>query len=75
MSALVTNEQVAVEIGLTHSAVSRLRSGYRLPSFETMVEIELAYDWPISEQAKARKDQVYAAEFEKRLARKHGKAA
>lgn len=46
----LTNEQVADLIGLTHSAVSRLRSGSRQPSMKTMFTVEAAFDWPAADQ-------------------------
>jgi len=50
----LTNEQVGQLIGLSYSAVSRLRSGNRFPSLEVMYKIEAAFDWPIQDQLRAR---------------------
>lgn len=50
----LTNEQIAKLIGLTHSAVSRLRSSDRQPSIATMYRVESAFGWPASEQLETR---------------------
>lgn len=62
---VVTNEAVAKRLGLTHSAISRIRSGDRLPSFDTMVRIDAEYDWPIQDQTDARLLGSYHVEFER----------
>ena len=65
VSAVVpTNQEVADKIGLSHSGVSRIRSGQRLPSFDAMRRIEAVYNWPLSAQATAREKGTYAQEFE-----------
>jgi len=50
----LTNQQVGELIGLTYSAVSRLRSGDRLPSIPTMYNIEVAFGWPVADQLEMR---------------------
>lgn len=74
MTAAVTNVQVAQAIGMTHSGVSRIRSGDRLPSIDKMIAIEQVLQWPIGSQTQARAEGRYAAEFEAILAKKYGKA-
>lgn len=64
---VITNARVAKDIGVTHSMVSRIRSGDRHPSFEIMAQIERAYNWTISDQAKARTEGKYAQMFEYRV--------
>lgn len=60
----VTNEQIARDLRISDSMVSRLRSGDRFPSFETMLVIAGRYNWPVSEQVAARANGVYAKSFE-----------
>jgi transcriptional regulator with XRE-family HTH domain len=59
-----TNREVAENIGLTHSAVSRIRSGQRYPSPEIMARISEVYNWPIKSQVYARMGATYAEQFE-----------
>jgi transcriptional regulator with XRE-family HTH domain len=59
-----TNAEVGEKIGLTHSAVSRIRSGDRLPSLAAMRAIEKAYGWTRYHQLLARDQHAYAAAFE-----------
>lgn len=60
-----TNQEVADAIGLTHSGVSRIRSGNRLPSIAKMRQIEAAFGWSFEDQANAREKGMleYAREF------------
>lgn len=46
----VTLGSVAARLGMSESSVSRLRSGRRSPSWETMRKIQTEYGWPIDEQ-------------------------
>lgn len=71
-TAAVTNPRVGEAIGMTHSGVSRIRSGDRLPSFDAMTRIEAGLGWSHSDQAAARNAGKYAEEFEKALIRKFG---
>ena len=64
-----SNAEVARRIGRTHSYVSRLRSGDRLPSWETGRLIEREYGWDLGDQALAREANDWAAQFEKVLQR------
>ena len=50
----LTNEQIASMVGLTHSAISRLRSGDRQPSMATMFAVEAAFGWPATDQLQTR---------------------
>jgi transcriptional regulator with XRE-family HTH domain len=59
-----TNREVAERIGLTHSAVSRIRSGQRFPGIEVMGAIARVYGWPVNQQVDARVNGVYADLFE-----------
>lgn len=62
-----TNESIAVRIGLSHSGVSRIRSGDRIPLVSTQVAIEDAYGWTVEEQARAIANGEYAARFDERV--------
>jgi hypothetical protein len=62
-----TNLEVAVQIGLTHSAVSRIRSGVRLPSVPVMAQIARAYGWSVEDQVQSREAGRYAADFERAI--------
>jgi transcriptional regulator with XRE-family HTH domain len=53
----VTNEKIGELIGLSYSAVSRLRRGERLPSIEVMVAIEKHFRWSVSDQVTVRTSQ------------------
>lgn len=64
-----TNRDVAERLNLTHSGVSRLRTGDRLASVSTMSRIEQVYGWSISDQVAARSAGKYAEEFEAALAK------
>lgn len=71
--ALVTNEQVAQNLGISHSMVSRIRSGDRLPSYTLMHRIEAALQWTIADQVTATRPPItYAQEFELALVRRYG---
>lgn len=63
-----TNEEVGRKIGLTHSSVSRIRSGERLPSIEVMSRIEEEYNWSVGGQVRARQNGTYKDEFELAIA-------
>ena len=60
----VTHRVVADKLGVTVAAVSRLRSGSRLPSFDLMCKIQGAYGWPVEEQARARVNGQWMYAFE-----------
>jgi len=65
-----TNEEIAQKIGLSHSGVSRIRNGHRLPGIETMQKIQEVYGWSVQTQVDARSRGTYAAEFEIAVASK-----
>ena len=50
----MTNEEIGKLIGLSYSAVSRVRRGERLPSIDVMVAIESHFGWSVSDQVKVR---------------------
>lgn len=78
--AAATNSEIAQLLGLTHSGVSRIRAGLRIPSFTTMAAIATEFDWPIEQQvgavvaAQARSGRAltYAEMFEQRLVEFYG---
>ena len=59
-----TNQEVADAITMTHSGVSRIRSGGRLPSIDTMRRIQDVYGWSVQDQIEARARGEYVEEFE-----------
>jgi transcriptional regulator with XRE-family HTH domain len=66
----MTNQEVADMLGITHSAVSRLRAGNRLPNLDTMARIETALDWPATDQFKVKYNHgpaAYSQELENRI--------
>lgn len=67
----LTNQQVGNLIGLTYSAVSRLRSGNRLPSINTMYAIEAVFSWPVTDQLATRVAMggpvAWSQEFDRRI--------
>jgi transcriptional regulator with XRE-family HTH domain len=65
----MTNQEVGELIGLSHSAVSRIRRGERNPSFDVMMKIDQKFDWPLEQQIVAKVEGYYATYFEGRLAR------
>ena len=66
--SLVTNQKVADDLGITHSAVSRIRSGDRFPSLALIIKIEALLQWSMKDQARRLGSASYAEEFESRLA-------
>lgn len=67
-----THPEVGKLIGLSYSAVSRIRSGDRYPSLAVMRKIAAAYSWPLAEQLdlipdNKRPGMAYAQEFERRI--------
>lgn len=69
--ACVTNREVAELLGVTHSAISRIRSGDRMPSLDLMVEVSIKLNWAVEEQAYNRRLNTYRYEFEEVLAREY----
>lgn len=67
----MTNESVAELLGISHSMVSRMRSGDRFPSVRLMTRIEVTFGWKMSAQAKVFGTVRYADGFERALDRHH----
>lgn len=65
--ATLTNRQVADDLGLSESGVSRLRSGDRLPSLALMQKIWRVYRWSVQDQSDARETHEWTKHFEKVL--------
>lgn len=73
MRAAVTNVDVGKEIGMSHAAVSRIRSGHRLPSIPVMRRIAEAYEWGVADQIESRDTTwSYAEAFERVLVARYG---
>lgn len=53
----MTNEKIGELIGLSYSAVSRLRRGERLPSVNVMVAISKHFGWGVADQVQVRTSQ------------------
>lgn len=75
MRANVTNQQVAKDLGISHSMVSRLRAGKRHPSVELMGRINSRLQWKFTAQMKVYGTPEYAAGFERALVRQYGEAS
>lgn len=69
--APVTNQRVADELGVSHSAISRIRSGDRLPSLQLVRVIEAKFGWPVAKQIETLDPRYYAAEFEAILSKRY----
>lgn len=63
MRAAIRNRDVAEPLHLSHSGVSRLLSGRRSPSLETMQDIETVYGWTVQAQSDAKRDGVWSDAF------------
>lgn len=63
-----SNEEVGRLLGVSHAAVSRYKSGDRLPAIELMGKISEVYGWSMDDQWKARQNGTYADEFTARVA-------
>lgn len=68
----MTNAAVGELIGLSHSGVSRIRAGERLPSIDVMQAIAREFSWDLGVQAvqRAKGGKRYSAEFERHIARR-----
>lgn len=73
--APVTNARVAKDLGITHSAVSRLRSGNRHPSVALIQAITNLTRWKEDYQIKALTNGDYAEKFEEMLGKHYGETA
>ncbi len=67
----VTNQKVAEELLVTHSAVSRIRSGDRFPGLTLIQRIANLFGWSVDEQVRLIGSPSYAEEFEKVLIRRY----
>lgn len=72
--ASVHNKEVGRRLGLTHTAISRIRSGKRLPSIATMRQIQLEYHWSIEAQTVRHGEGggAYGRAFERMLVNYYG---
>ena len=68
----ITNERVGEDLDISHSMVSRIRSGDRTPSLGVMLKMHEDWGWPLEEQALARALGKYAEEFEAQLVKRYG---
>lgn len=70
----VTNQRVADDLDITHSMVSRIRSGDRHPSLVLACRISKTFDWSLQDQVNSINAGNYAALFEQRLEQKYDHA-
>lgn len=63
----MTGVEMAEALGVSESTVSRLASGDRRPSIETMVEIQRVLSWPIEHQIDSISGDTYGHEFKQRM--------
>lgn len=66
-SPRVSNQELGELIGLSHSSVSRLRSGERGTSVQVMLKIEDVLGWDLHDQIAQRDKGKYAAKLERLL--------
>lgn len=67
----VTNQRVADDLEITHSSVSRIRSGDRFPSLTLIKKIEHTLGWSLTEQVALLGSVKYAEKFEEVLVRRY----
>ncbi len=70
----VTNQKVGEDLGISHSMVSRIRSGDRRPSLEVMLKMHEEWEWPLEAQALSWSLGRYALEFEAMLVKQYDQA-
>ncbi len=63
----VKASELASALDRSEATVSRLLSGERKPSLETMRDIKLVLGWPIDQQAEALEADTYPIELKKRM--------
>ncbi len=63
----VKASELASALDRSEATVSRLLSGERKPSLETMRDIKLVLGWPIDQQAEALEADIYPIELKKRM--------
>lgn len=68
-AATPNTSDVARRLGVTRAAVSRWRSGSRLPQLAQRQKIEAAYGWGIADQALAEAAGTWAEAFNSMLER------
>lgn len=59
----LSNRQVASDLGMSESGISRLRSGARSPSLSKILLIAKQYGWSVDAQSKALAEGYYADAF------------
>lgn len=59
----MTNQALGQLVGLSHSSVSRLRSGERGTSVAVMLKIEEVFGWDLRDQIARRDDGSYAGKL------------
>lgn len=69
----VTNREVAEVLGVTHSMISRIRSGDRSPSLDLMTRIAFEFKWPLEDQGNERRLGTYRHGFEEHLSREYNR--
>jgi len=67
MASRVTNVRLGEMLGISHAQVSRLRSGHRPATLNTLISVRDALGWSVEEQVAAFEAGNYAAEFEKAI--------
>lgn len=63
----LTGLDVAKSLGLSESGVSRLRSGGRMPSYQTMAKVAEVFGWPIDSQVVHRMNGTWGEQFNKQI--------
>lgn len=64
MADRVTNVHLAGLLGISHAQVSRLRSGDRPATLNTLIAVRDALGWSVEAQVAAFEQGTYAAAFE-----------
>ncbi len=62
--------ELASATGLSEAMVSRLVSGQRMPSMDSMIRLRLALSWSVERQLDARFDGTYAEQLKERMERR-----
>jgi transcriptional regulator with XRE-family HTH domain len=70
----MTGAELAEATGLSEATISRLASGDRRPSLETMEKVRLALGWSIERQVDEVRCGNYAADFKSRMERRPARA-
>lgn len=67
----ISNKEIGRQLGVSHAQISRIKSGDRLPSLQTMLRIQETLGWSLADQAVLHQQadrSEYAAEFNRRIA-------